>query len=320
MDTADRRELLAAAATAGLAVPVGARGEIRQDTDTTLAGAREGTRQGENLDPTHVFTATGTGGFLAINTDDPYSDGYPLPGGDEEPPVVIEGLVYPDGTWEAATVEFRTFDPGEFGLPPVDLDVEINVPGGLSGVLDREAGLMTVEGGLEIFLALSEFDNIDEDLSVALDIQDGTTLQSNSMVGDAEGLDTQVASVVLVDNAYTVPATDTVVFGIDIDEVLGLPSEDPGDNWFELGFDIVFEAFVTRPPPVVGETPPTSVGDGQQYDDIDGDGEVTVADVQALFDNLDSDVIQNNAAAFDFSGTDSGRVTVFDVQALFARL
>jgi hypothetical protein len=307
MSTADRRELLAAAATAGLAVPTGARVEARGETP-----------QGADPDPTHVFTATGTGGFLAINTDDPYNDGYPLPGGDGEPPVVIEGLVYPDGTWEAVTVEFRTFDPGDFGLPPVALEVGINVLGGLSGVLDREAGLMTVEGTLEILLVPGEFDNIDEDLSVEIDIQDGTTLQSNSMVGDAEGLDTQVASVAFVDNAYTVPTTDTVVFGIDIDGVLGLPSETSGDNWLELGFDIVFEEFVTQPPPVVGETPPTSVGDGQQYDDIDG--EVTVVDVQALFDNLDSDVVQNNAAAFDFSGTDSGRVTVFDVQALLSRL
>jgi hypothetical protein len=324
MDPVARRRLLATAGL-GLGVAPNAGAAVRRPGGTEAGGARDrgsaGDRQApraaDSQEPTHVFTARGTGGFLAINTDDPYSDSYPLPGNDGEPPVVVEGNIYADGTWESTRVEFATFDPGDFGLPPIDLEVDITVPGGLSGEIDREAGLMTAEGTLEINLPLSEFDDIDEDLEVTIDLVDGTTLQSNNMVGDTEGFDTLQGSMVLVDNAYTVPATDTVVFGIDLDEVLGLPSEDPGDNWFELGFEV---EFAPRPPPVTGTDPPTSVGEDMLYDDITGDGELTVADVQTLFVHLDSDTVQDNAPAFNFSGTNVERVTIFDVQALFARL
>jgi hypothetical protein len=312
MEPVERRQVLAAAGVgAGLATGVGATGTRGQDAPGS------GAATASDQEPTHVFTARGTGGFLGINTDDPYSDGYPLPDDDGEPPVVIQGEIYPDGSWTATSVAFKTFDPGDFGLPAIDLDVDINVPGGLSGAIDREAGLMTAEGTLEIFLPLSDFDDIEEDLEVTIDIVDGTTLQSNNMVGDTEAFDTPEGSVVLVDNAYTVPATDAVVFGIDIDEVLDLPSEQPGDNWFELRLEV---EFAPRPPPVVGDDAPTSVGEDMLYDDVTGDGDLTIADVQSLFDSLDSDVVQEHAPAFDFSDTNPERVSVFDVQALFDRL
>lgn len=311
MHPVERRRLLAAGVGAGLTADAG----VTNARQTVSADTRVGDDDAQ--EPTHVFTARGTGGLIGINTDDPYADSYPLPGDDGDPPVVIQGEVYPDGTWAAISVEFRTFDPGDFGLPPIDLAVDINVPGGLSGEIDREAGLMTAEGTLEILLPLSEFDDIDEDLEVDIDLVDATTLQSNNMVGDTEAFDTPEGSMVFVDNAYTVPATDTVAFGIDIDEVLGLPSEQPGDNWFELGFEV---EFAPRPPPVVGTDPPTSVGADTLYDDITGNGDLTIADVQSLFATLDSDVVQEHAPAFNFSGTDPRRVTIFDVQALFGRL
>lgn len=54
------------------------------------------------------------------------------------------------------------------------------------------------------------------------------------------------------------------------------------------------------------------------YEDVNGDGAFTIVDVQALFANLDSDVVQENAEKFDFNG--DGEVDVTDVQALYARL
>lgn len=54
------------------------------------------------------------------------------------------------------------------------------------------------------------------------------------------------------------------------------------------------------------------------YEDVNGDGAFTIVDVQALFANLDGDVVQNNVEKFDFNG--DGEVDVTDVQALYARL
>jgi pimeloyl-ACP methyl ester carboxylesterase len=72
-------------------------------------------------------------------------------------------------------------------------------------------------------------------------------------------------------------------------------------------------------PPVVGENPPLDLNGDGLHRDIYGDGSFDIFDVQALFDNLDSQVVQNNPDRFDFSGT-GGSVTIFDVQALFEDL
>jgi hypothetical protein len=55
-------------------------------------------------------------------------------------------------------------------------------------------------------------------------------------------------------------------------------------------------------------------GDGQ-YEDINGNGNYDIIDVQALFANLDDPAVQNNVETFDFNG--DGVVNVVDVQKLF---
>jgi subtilisin family serine protease len=55
-----------------------------------------------------------------------------------------------------------------------------------------------------------------------------------------------------------------------------------------------------------------------RYEDINGDGDLNVVDVQALFANLDDAVIKNNPEAFDFNG--DGQVDVVDIQRLFDEL
>jgi subtilisin family serine protease len=71
-------------------------------------------------------------------------------------------------------------------------------------------------------------------------------------------------------------------------------------------------------PPVVDKPPRDPDGDGL-YGDVRGDGDLSVLDVQALFNNLDNPAVQNNAASFKFSGT-GGDVSVLDVQELFNEL
>jgi 2',3'-cyclic-nucleotide 2'-phosphodiesterase (5'-nucleotidase family) len=58
-------------------------------------------------------------------------------------------------------------------------------------------------------------------------------------------------------------------------------------------------------------------GDGL-YEDVNGDGELTLSDVTLLFVNLENAAVTENAAAFDFS--DDGGVGVGDVTALFDEL
>ena len=75
------------------------------------------------------------------------------------------------------------------------------------------------------------------------------------------------------------------------------------------------------PPALPGfENPPQDIDGDGRYEDIDGDGAFDIFDVQALFNHLDSDAVQNNPEAFNFSEDDSDEVTILDVQALFEKL
>lgn len=311
MEFTDRRSVLKTAALGtGLSSLVGTTsGET--ETDCGPCGQEDG----------GIFEATGTAGFIAINTDDPETDGYQLPDTLDEPPVTIEADYSDDGTWVATNVEFADLEPVDLGLPPVNLDFQINTPVGMSGTIDHEAGILTVEGVLEIFIPVSDVDPDQDDIRVTVAIENGTTLQSNHMIGDARDMGTASATVTIVDNEFTVPATDAVIFGIDIDELLNLPSLESGRNWFELNLDIEFTDAVPQPPAIVDGSPAKRSGIDNCYDLVTGEGStVDILDVQTLFTNLDNPDVQDHALAYNFSGSNRERVTAFDVQALYHRL
>jgi outer membrane protein assembly factor BamB len=93
-----------------------------------------------------------------------------------------------------------------------------------------------------------------------------------------------------------------------------------GDTPYDLtdvsGASVTVAADET-PPPVVGENPPQDLDEDGLYEDIDGDGEFTIGDVYALFQQRGSTVVQENPEYFNFAGEESGDVTLDDVQALF---
>lgn len=69
--------------------------------------------------------------------------------------------------------------------------------------------------------------------------------------------------------------------------------------------------------PIVGDDPPQDLDDDGLYEDLDGDGDFSIGDVQVFFQHRNSDIVQDNAGFFNFSGTDPDEVTIGDVQALF---
>jgi PKD repeat protein len=75
------------------------------------------------------------------------------------------------------------------------------------------------------------------------------------------------------------------------------------------------------PPALPGqENQPTDPDGDGLYEDINGDGELTVGDVQMLLTHRDTDVVRANAEFFNFSGTDPGMVTTADIEALYQLL
>jgi hypothetical protein len=84
------------------------------------------------------------------------------------------------------------------------------------------------------------------------------------------------------------------------------------------GGDIKGQAAITfETVPVVLADPATDVDGDGQLEDVNGDGNFTISDVQTLFANLDSSAVQGNVEEFDFNG--DGEVNILDVQALFVQ-
>lgn len=145
------------------------------------------------------------------------------------------------------------------------------------------------------------------DIEVTLDEQpspaSGTTLLA---VVYADGDDDGSFDFVSSDGADDRPFTNTY-------------SERGGNVTDEAGDVIGDQATVsvTGPPVVIPGGPPArSVDDDPQLEDIDGDGEVTVFDAMAYYNNRNSAAVQTNPTLFDFDG-DGDVGTIFDAVALY---
>ena len=109
-------------------------------------------------------------------------------------------------------------------------------------------------------------------------------------------------------------------------------TDQPGRHLVTADVDFSFEDLDAvldispGPPPLPGnESQPQDLGvtpDGT-FEDVNGDGEFNIFDVQSFFLNLDTDPVQSNPGKFKFSDPDAGNpesVGIFDVQALFIAL
>jgi PKD repeat protein len=75
---------------------------------------------------------------------------------------------------------------------------------------------------------------------------------------------------------------------------------------------------VSVPPLADGMAPPLDPDGDGVYEDTNGNGDVTLTDVTALFDNRDSTTVTENPSLFDFNV--NGAFNVADIQTLFAEL
>lgn len=69
------------------------------------------------------------------------------------------------------------------------------------------------------------------------------------------------------------------------------------------------------PSPVMDDQPPTDPDGDGEYEDVNGDGEFTITDVQTLFVNRDDGGVQEDGSYYDFSG--DGQFSIADIQELF---
>jgi len=126
----------------------------------------------------------------------------------------------------------------------------------------------------------------------------------------------------LRDNAMRGASAQTEMADLDFDQTWDIVT-DPADY---PALQALAEE--SGPPAINGENPPQDLDNDGLYEDVNGDGELTLADVQLLFENRQSQPVEDNAEFFNFSRNDStnpelpanGTITLADVQALYQRV
>lgn len=251
-------------------------------------------------------------------------------------------------TWSGKIIAIDPSDGSEVWTEAQDsklLDVSIG-----NGTLYVVMGEFDNEGGIVAYDAQSgeqqwTFTNLTKQVQ-APTLADGT-LYATSSDGDIYAIDPSIGtrkwnrsvsgtptSPVVVDDTVYVGSTDNRVYAHDAvsgeqlwtfetDNGVVAPPTVLDGTVYVASTDGVLYALRERgsvsPGDVNGDgNPAQDLDEDGLYEDVNGDGAFTIVDVQALFANLDSDVVQNNPSKFDFNG--DGEVDVTDVQALYDRL
>ncbi|WP_277552278.1 pre-peptidase C-terminal domain-containing protein [Halobaculum limi] len=74
----------------------------------------------------------------------------------------------------------------------------------------------------------------------------------------------------------------------------------------------------SAPPALPGFAAPTDPDGDGYYEDVNGDGRFTIADIQTLFTNLNSSAVAETPSGYDFN--DDGTIDIVDVQRLYVEL
>jgi hypothetical protein len=263
--------------------------------------------------------------------------------------IQIEGDVYEDATWDSQDIQFPDVNPGQLidegDLPDfvdsISFDdssqVDVLVDS-IAGVYDPESGNGgLVTGSLDMFIdadllgtAVVSGLDVEFTFDFSIDVNDSqnielTTGESYGLTGDAANLESTDAIATVVNNNFTVPEATgpdlcqdaPLVDPICINDQLNLPIEDPQRNWVQLTMEPDWDGDPPQfglPTLPGGEGEPQDLDGDGNHEDVTGSGQVTVFDTQTLFDNLDSEDVQENAGAFNFNPTSpDDEVTIFDV-------
>jgi len=97
-----------------------------------------------------------------------------------------------------------------------------------------------------------------------------------------------------------------------------LPFEDSGVTVTENETTTVDIELIGAPSALPGQdNPPQDLDGDGLYEDLNGDGALSIADIQLLFQNRNTGAVQDTPEAFNFSETDPQTVSLDDVQALY---
>ena len=217
----------------------------------------------------------------------------------------------------------------EFDAANLDVDESSRFNGTLT-VTTANAGELDVElSALVLESEIADAQLVDAEASVesvSVMSAENEPVESPEEIDVFEVYDVVVTGDGSVEVELPRPTTESGVFGYD-----------PGSDWerLETGrteevvrmrFDndvsqVVLGREIIGPDALPGHGQPRDLDGDGLFEDVRGDGEPApeIADVQALFENMDA-ISASDARYFNFSQLNEDEVTIFDVQALFNRL
>jgi subtilisin family serine protease len=197
-----------------------------------------------------------------------------------------------------AALEAAAEKPDDWSEPDDQRDTRYG-----SGIIDVPATVVEIEGPAARFA-------VDQSPPV---VNQTTTFDAGNSTGqiqkyewdfDGDGTVEQTTSDPVVNRTFTDPGERTVSLTV---------TDTEGRN------GTVTRTLSVSPPPLADDPPRDLDGDGL-YEDVRGDGNLTILDVQSLFNNLDTPDLQEYATLYSFSEDDPQEVSILDVQGLFNRL
>jgi len=217
---------------------------------------------------------------------------------------------------------------------PVDLTLTTGTSGSLTGSVngsldDSQVDIELVENEFVLGLDSLDIDQIVSDMNVEqviLDLLDSFGVTFNIDPADYDGIDLatieEVIQAIDLDTELDFVDISATIDSLTFPSALGLDQllvDESGRHALILNATVSGGAVLDIDP--IGEGPPQDHDGDGKFEDVLGNGQQGGPfNVQGLFSNLNDPRIQNNAAAFNFSGKanpEQDGVTVFDVQALF---
>jgi len=157
---------------------------------------------------------------------------------------------------------------------------------------------------------------VDEGDTVTLDATGSDDPDGDSLTyswAQTGGPDVSLTDADTVTPEFTAPEVDSetaLTFEVTVDDGQATDTDTTTVTVTDSGAD--------GPPPLPGQDdPPQDLDDDGLYEDVNGDGSFTIADVQIFFQNRGSDAVQNDPEAFNFDENEPPGVTIGDVQVLF---
>jgi len=217
--------------------------------------------------------------------------------------ITVDQVVVPETGEFTSAVEFQNDanEPAAVGLDNYTVDppqqnvtfndqfiagATVDVANAQSNGVESAVVVTYSEGGELVVAGLTVGTFDDEPVQVDIEAKGGLPGEHTAHIVPVAGLsqDYQPGNTISAETASNIFDQDSAAVGVDVNGNGNSSTDTTGDN---------------------------------RLNDVDGNSEFDVFDVQALFDFLGTPTVQQNPDLFGFAGIDNDRVSIFDVQALF---